>query len=102
MEGEPLDAEDFIKLEPPWISEVARQERWGQSEWEEWHMLARRFFGDFRVKLERTDIGPYADASDLPFMSEITAERDERPWLAALHRLCIAVAEFRRSQGWKV
>jgi len=97
-----MDAEDLIRREPAWIAVVAGQERWGEREWRQWHTLAGRFFADFRIELDRTNLGPYATGPDFPFTSEMASQHDERPWLDALHRLCGAVADVRRSQGWDV
>lgn len=100
-----MDDAEVMEREPHWIGELARAERWGEREWRQWHLLARRFFVDFRVKLERTGIGPYAEGGGgdwLPFTSETARKQEERPWLEALHRLCSAVAEVRREQGWAV
>lgn len=99
-----VDEAELVAGEPPWIGEVARAEQWGEREWRQWHTLARRFFADLRVAVERTELGPFANATGkdwLPFTSEVGRD-EERPWLEALHRLCNRVADIRREQGWDV
>lgn len=72
--------------QPDWISEAAHAERWDDGHWNEWDRCSRRMRNLGIHSIEPIDGGLSIGGPDVA-LSEPVQAHEERPLLAALHRL---------------
>jgi hypothetical protein len=84
-----------MAMQPSWITEAAHQERWLDAEWGEWEGLRGRMHELGVETIEPTsDLGGVsAGGRELGSHSEPLQHHEERPVLAALHRLEAKLSE---------
>lgn len=80
--------------QPDWISEAAHAERWDDRHWDEWDRASHRMRELGIHSIEPVD-GDLSIAGADVSLSEPIQEHEERPLLAALHRLEARLGEHR-------
>lgn len=76
-------------MQPNWITEAANTERWRETEWGQWERLRGRMHELGIETIEPTSDrgGLHVGGREFVSLSEPLQHHEERPVLAALHRL---------------